>query len=370
MRATLAIARSTIAELLRQRLLIVPIIGVVLSLLALGGTLLISDGPVELERAEAEVLAWTSGIAAAIGGAIYAIIVGASLIAREISSGTLLMLAVRPIPRWQIVAGRALGAAVFIVVALLGTVLVYGAVASLVTGMLAPFEEPLEGLASGLPAVLLALCVGIAFSVQARATAAIGSAVGVCAFALFLASYVSSWNDERHLRGYLRDDVRERIDPNDPLVGPVAALAVRALPFGVFASFAEDHFTEEVEPEYHANIHPAGSVTDGSDPRTIDVANSVYGVPASGIDPATGLPGPGIEEPRPLPAAPPRHAFDCAEYGGAGCFLGYTDAWKQKKVPVAPDLHEDGGFWFALLAIPFWIVVAAVLLTRRRDLTS
>ena len=102
--AIYAIARSTFIELRRQRLMIVPLVAIALSLIGLGATLLLEGGDVNIDPEEAELAALISGVAASIGATIYAIIVGSGLIAREIVSGTMLMLAARPIGRWQIIA--------------------------------------------------------------------------------------------------------------------------------------------------------------------------------------------------------------------------------------------------------------------------
>lgn len=154
MTATWALARATISTLRRQKLFIVPIVGLVLSLLALAGTMLLSNDT-SIPARDAEVIAWTAGAAAAFAAGVYGIIVGSSLIAREISDGTLLMVAVRPVARWQIMAGRVLGATIFIVGALLASCAVYGVVAVATAGTTAPFEEPLEAALLSIGGVLL-----------------------------------------------------------------------------------------------------------------------------------------------------------------------------------------------------------------------
>lgn len=399
MKAILAIARTTIPELARQKLLIVPIIGVVLSLLALAGTLLLTDGSLDLERAEAESVAWAAGAAAVIGATVYALLVGATLIAREIADGTLLMLAVRPIARWKIIVGRVLGATIFIVVALLAVCLVYGLVAMIVSGMRAPFEEAFEAAFLGLPAVLLAVCVGTAFSVQGKSTAAIGSAIGVSIFALFLAGYVQDWRAEEHRRSFLVESVRDKLPSNDGIVGPTASLMVRIMPFGVFGSQGLESYEEEIERTYVA-IEDGGAYPDEDDkidvmdprirmylspgvsygPESDPMAAVATAPPTTGtapgvtippgeaidptIDPATGMPMPK------LPKNPTKEAFECAEYNGTRCFFGYRGAWKQRRIDRAQELHDGRSLLFAWLAIPMWIGIATLLLTRRRDLTG
>lgn len=351
----LAIARATLPELLRQRLLLVPVIGVVLTLLLLAGALVVTDGPIELERAQAEQVAWGAGIAASLGAAVYGLIIGASLIAREIADGTLLMLAARPIGRWQIVAGRVLGAAAFLTGALVATGAVYGIVAAVVSGMAAPLDEPLVAIAVTLPGVLFALCVGTAFSIQGRATAAIGSAVAVSLFALVVSSYASQWRAEQHRRAYLVEAVQSRLGDHQPVVGRAAGALTRILPFGVFAAHAQHTFFDRFDEQL-----PEGS----GDERVDTTRRGGYGGPVP-VTPA-GEP----QEPERLPDMPDAEAYQCAEYGGAQCFLGYRDAWTRRYIPPPPHLHERTSVALAWLALPLWLGIAMLLLWRRRDLVE
>jgi hypothetical protein len=258
--------------------------------------------------------------------------------------------------------------------------------------------------------------------VQGRSTAAIGSAIGVSLFALVLSFYAQDWQEERHMRGYLVDEVHERIGDNDPIIGPGAMAVVRVIPFGVFSTDAmermENSFDElddisgvSADDPHEGKIDviswggpyaagvattapvPSTGVTDpaaepgatatnptaptdagaaATDPAVDPAAApTATGPDGTAFDPATGLPvDPNTGEPIKQPAKPTEQAYDCASYGGWSCFHGYKKAWKQRYVPEAPLLHEHGGTWYALLSIPFWILIASVLLTRRRDLAS
>jgi hypothetical protein len=372
--ATAAISRATIQTLSRQKLLIVPIIGLVLSLLALGATLLLADGSVDFDDESAEAAAWAAGAGAAIASTIYGVIVGSSLIAREISDGTLLMLAVRPIARWQIMAGRVLGATLFVVGALLLSCLVYGIVAMLTAGMIAPIDEPIEAALYGIPAVLLAVAMGAAFSVQGRATAAIGSAIAVGIFATVITPYAREWSMRQELRSHLSPEVQQRYDQvndNDAIVGPAAVFVVRLLPFGVFMSHAAIQFDSSFDGE-------SPGEPDSIDPVTQPNYNYVMPEPAQLTDPPAAATATPAEDPaagvslerRKLPPDPTDEAFDCSSWAGPECFYGFRNAWKDRRFDAPAELHEDGGLLLAWLAIPLWVVIGAGLLMRRRDLVA
>lgn len=280
----------------------------------------------------------------------------------------MLMLAARPVGRWQIVLGRVLGAAAFIVATLVVTCAVYGLVASAVSGSFAPIDEPLKALWYAIPGVLLALCVGTAFSIQGRATAAIGSAVIVSAFAAGLAAYVDAWRTEGHLRSYMTDTARDTLTPNDPFVGPVSRAMVAVMPYGVLIGHAAQ---EGNDREYDSS---RGAAPPGSDydPDHITVGPGGSG----GFATATPLPAPG-ETPSsdaaafegPSAADLRRFARECADNdGGASCWYAVRDAWKQKSFPARPKLYDGWELLLAWLAIPFWVAVSVLLLTRRRDL--
>ncbi len=401
--AILAIARATVLELRRQRLLIVPIIGVLLSLVVLGAALLLNDGDLQLKEQDAELAALATGFGAAVGGTIYAAIVGAGLIAREIGAGTMLMLAARPIGRWQIIAGRVLGSGAFLLAVLLFVSLCYSIVAMATSGSTAPFDEPFIAFAYGAPALLLGLAFGVACSIQGKATAATGTAIGIVLFAFFVGFYAESWHDERHQRSFLTDEVRGKIDNDDALVGPAALGLVRALPFWVFARAAgsalDEHERYQYDDAYQRSLEaPIDTTRSNGMGMAYGVATPTYGTgttdtnagagpeadPAAGeespapmIDPATGevvapaMPAPDMLDPSrvKLPDEPGEEAFDCAEYGGAQCFLGYKDAWRVKKFERAEPLYEGLGLLLAWLAIPAWMGIAMLLLHRRRDLT-
>lgn len=385
--AIYAIARSTVLELRRQRLMIVPIIGIALSLVILGAALLLSDGDLQLREQDAELAALATGIGAAIGGTIYAAIVGSSLIAREIGAGTMLMLAARPIGRWQIIAGRVLGSGCFLLGVLLFVCACYSLVAMVTSGSLAPWNEPFVAFAYGAPAMLLGLTFGIACSVQGKATAATGTAIGLVLFAWAVGMYAENWRDEQHKRSYLTEQVREEIDSNDAIVGPAAVGVARLLPFWVFTRAAEGAIERHERYQYdesyrdqldapvdttRSNGMGVGYATAGPLPAPTDPNGAALPAPdptlddSPTIDPATGLVGPG--EPRKLPDKPDQSAFNCAEYGGAECFLGYKDAWKVASFEPVKPIHEGFGLLFAWLAIPVWMGIAMLLLHRRRDL--
>lgn len=383
MTATWALSRATISTLRRQKLFIVPIVGLVLSLLALAGTMLLSNDT-SIPARDAEVIAWTAGAAAAFAAGVYGIIVGSSLIAREISDGTLLMVAVRPVARWQIMAGRVLGATIFIVGALLASCAVYGVVAVATAGTTAPFEEPLEAALLSIGGVLLAVAMGAAFSVQGRATAAIGSAIAVGIFATAITPVAQQWRDQRELRSHLTPKVREQMQSRDAIVGPVSLAIVRILPFGVFMSYAADVFDRDVDT-YGALDEPREiDVMDRDGFATPVPVAGPAGPPAAAIDapepgpavdpaaagesatdPTTGLPISST-----LPDDPTPEAFQCAEYNGAECFYGFRNAWKERRFDRPSALHEDGGLLLAWLAIPLWVLIGAGLLMRRRDLAA
>ncbi len=377
MTAILAIARSTFVELRRQRLMIVPLIAVALSLIGLGGTLLLSEGSVDIASNEAELIALMTGFAASVGATLYAIIVGSGLIAREIVSGTMLMLAARPIGRWQIIAGRVLGAGVSLLGVLVFVCASYSVISVLTTASLAPWDEPFVALVYGAPAVLLGLTFGVACSVQGKATAATGTAMAIALFAFGVGVYAEDWRKERYARSFLTQDVQDQIDSNDAVVGPWALASTRALPFWVFAraviTSIEDHEKYQYDDQYKAQLD-----------KPIDTTTPNYGymsmygpaVPAPAT--ATGLPadattGPGappatFENPK-RPDNPDAAAFRCAEYGGAECFLGYRNAWRVKEYKPVRPMDSGAGLVMAWLAIPFWLGVAMLLLHRRRDLT-
>ncbi len=397
--AILAIARATILELRRQRLMIVPIIGIVLSLLVLGAVLLLSDGDLGLQDRDAELAALVTGIGAAVAGTIYAAIVGSGLVAREITAGTMLMLAARPIGRWQIIAGRVLGTSMFLLAVLLFVCISYALVAMLTAGSTAPFDEPFLAFAYGAPAILLGLTFGIACSVQGKATAATGTAIGIMLFAWSVGIYADEWRDEQHERSFLTEEVRDKLESNDAIVGPIALGVARALPFWVFTTGASNtidrheryQFDEEYQRQLDAPVDttkPGGmgmayagpaptyetGTSDppaGASPELDPAAGEDHVAPT--IDPATGLPligstGGPIEAQK-LPDKPGQEAFQCAEYGGASCFLGYKDAWRVKQFERVKPMDEGLGLLLAWLAIPLWMGIAMLLLHRRRDLT-
>jgi hypothetical protein len=362
----LAIARATVIELRRQRLMIVPAIGIVLSLVVLGAALILADGDLSLRDEDAELAALSAGIGAAMAGTVYAIIVGSGLIAREIVGGTMLMLAARPIGRWQIILGRVLGAGAFLLAVLLGVCLSYSLVAMVTSGSTAPFDEPFQSFGVGAPAVLLGLCFGIACSVQGKATAATGAAIAIALFAWSVGIYAQDWRDEHHERSFLTEDVRDEIDSDNPVIGRGALAVARALPFWVFTQAAitqvDDHESYQQLPGWE-------------DPDRVDTTkpSGMTGfATAVPVDPNVALPnGPGpigLED-LDLPDEPTEEAFDCSEYGGADCFLGYRDAWTVKEFERAQPMDRGVGLLFAWLAIPLWIGIAMLLLHRRRDLT-
>jgi hypothetical protein len=367
--AILAIARSTILEMRRQRLFIVPIIGVALSLLTIAAILLLNDEATDLLSREAEIAAFTASVAAMFGATLYATIIGSSLIAREISGGTMLMLAARPIGRAQIVLGRALGAAAFLLVSTVVVCLAYGVLASLLSTSIAPLYEPFRALVVGGPAILLGLAVSLAFSVQGKATAATGSAIAVCSFALFVGFYAQDWRADQHLRSYLTDDVREQTEPSGRLIGPAAWLVARAIPFTVFAVSSTTALDDRYTDTYDGYEAP-----DRTKPIQTDRADGVrgyiaYAVPAPAMpaDMPAGAPIP--TEPTKLPDEPTREAYECAEWNNAECFLGYKNAWTKREIPPLPRFDDGLSVLFAWLMIPAWIGVAILLLRRRRDLT-
>jgi hypothetical protein len=362
MRTITAIGQATALELSRQRLLLVPLIGFVLSMLLLIGALLVSDGGYQLSAADARIAAWTLGAAAGAGATVYATIIGASLIARELSAGTMLMLAARPISRWQVIAGRLLGAGAFVLAMLIGVLLAYGLVASLLVGAIAPLFAPLHTLVFSTPAVLLGLTLGIACSVQGRATAAIGTAVAVSLFALVVSAHATTWMKERHLRSYLVADVRDELRSNSPIVGMGSLLVARAVPFGTFLEYASmDSTIAAVVPEAGFDDRP-GSI-DVTDPGYM--MGWFQPLPASGEgDPQRP------SEPAPLPEQPDERVYDCARWNGAACFFGYRGAWTRQTLPPEPTLADRSGLIVGWLAIPVWAAIAALLLWRRRDLVA
>ena len=366
MSAVLAIARATVLELRRQRLLIVPIIGFVLSLVVLGAALVLTDGNLDLRDDDAEVAALVTGIAACVGGTVYALIVGAGLIAREIVAGTMLMLAARPIGRWQIIAGRALGSAAFLLAVLLAVCTSYALVAALASGSTAPLDEPFVAFIYGAPAVLLGLCFGIACSIQGKATAATGTAIGLVLFAWSVGIYADDWRTERHERSFLTEEVRDRIDSNDAIVGPAATGVARALPFWVLMRAALDAVDDRERYQYGGPLGRGERIY----PKRQGAA--IYGMTtARPVDPGAMDAPAGVApmQPRRLPADPPAAAFQCAEYGGASCFYGYENAWRVDSYRASRPMHEGVGLLLAWLAIPAWVGVAMLLLHRRRDLT-
>ena len=399
--AILAIARATILELRRQRLMIVPVIGIALSLVVLGAALLLSDGDLHLQESDAELAALVTGIGAAIGGTIYAAIVGSGLIAREITAGTMLMLAARPIGRWQIIAGRVLGSGVFLLGVLLFVCISYSLVSMVTSGSTAPWDEPFIAFAYGAPAMLLGLTFGIACSVQGKATAATGTAIGILLFAWAVGIYAEEWRSERHDRTFLTDEVRDEMESNDAVVGPAALLLARALPFWVFTKAAEQaverheryQYDESYQRELDAPVdttkangvgYAYGMATpeiapvpgDPTVPSPTDPSTSATVGPtpdqAVAVDPATGLPIDGPDDLAQLlkrPDKPDQEAFNCSKYGGAECFLGYKEAWRVKSFERVQPIHEGLGLLLAWLAIPAWMGIAMLLLHRRRDLT-
>lgn len=118
MRAIWAITRMQLLAIRRRKLLVLPIIVALLLLLLFipfdmgdGGELFAKEGL--LRVVERIVFA---------AGTFFAIIVGSGAVAGDVESGTVLILAVRPVQRWQIYVGKLLGAAI----ALLGTYVVWG----------------------------------------------------------------------------------------------------------------------------------------------------------------------------------------------------------------------------------------------------
>jgi hypothetical protein len=358
MNAILAISGATWTELRRQRLLIVPLIAVVLSLILLGGAIIVDNSIGDLHRDNAEFAAFSAGSGAGVGAALYALIIGSSLIARELSSGTLLMLAARPVARWQIYVGRLLASGVFLLACLVVVDLIYGLVACALAGSVAPIDDGMVSMVFTVPAVVLALCVGAAFSVQARPTAAIGTAVAVCAFALFVTIYAANWQQEHHLRSYLVDDARDHLDSDSPAMGRIAVGVVRVLPFGVFAAQAigtADH----LDPSPYAQDH---------DKRIDTRANgSAYFAQAASDQPPSvsgAIEPPQMHRPT-LEDIDRGHALLC---GNAQCFYGVRGAWKQRMIPPVPELDDGSSVLFAWLTIPLWALIGIGLLARRRDL--
>lgn len=357
MKQPIAIALATFLELRRQKLLLVPIIALVLSLLGLAAAVLLTLDDME-SNDWADAAFWMTGVAMA-GATLYAIIIGSTLIAREISHGTLLMLGARPIGRSAILAGRVLGATVFLTMSVVLVTITYAAAFALVSGSLEPVLEPAYAALVGAPAVLLGLVFGTACSVQGRSTAAIGTAMAISAFALAAGLFSIEWRAEQRTRSYLTDEVRELLPSNAPAVGPTASLVARILPFGALAAHGAE-VGDSRNQDYPAYREKR------IDTRADSRGNMYAGY--AGPPPAMGQTG--VPEPRKLPDDPDDQAVACAQYGNASCFLGYDNAWKQRFIPN-PDyrLGTTRDLLLAWLAIPLWALIAAGLFVRRRDLS-
>lgn len=118
--AIVTLVRLTLLELWRQRLGIVPIVILVLILLA---GLIHGNGEVQLNGQAVAFSAREIGMGTfgliQFCGSVLGVIAGASAIAPEIDRGTVLLLATKPVPRWGMLLGKALGTFAFLVLSCL-----------------------------------------------------------------------------------------------------------------------------------------------------------------------------------------------------------------------------------------------------------
>lgn len=359
MRSILCITRFTVIEQLRQRLIVVPLVGFVLSLIVLGTSLTLTNTSFEGHVSDAELIAWTLGMGAGVGATIYAIIIGASMIARDMSSGVMLMLAARPVGRWKIVLGRFLGAALFLTIALVLVAASYGLLTSLLARSFAPLDDSLLALLIAIPATYLGLAFGLALSVQGKATAAIGTAFALAVFSTVTGMYANEWLNEQHMRSYLTPSFKKEVPPPSPVIGTLAIGVTYAIPFPVFLIRT---FNVSGEREGMGSSEDSITVMWDSDHSAP--------VPEASV---TSLTGETTQGPSELPEAPVpdrKSAIECARYSGAGCLLNVEGAWIKPQIPQPPTIGSKLRFVFALLAIPAWLGVSILLLHRRRELTE
>lgn len=216
--------RLTLLELWRQRLAFAPIaVAVVMAVVAVT----FANVPASrMSPADARELA--TGAYSMLGflGTLIGLLAGAGLVSNEIERGTVLLLATKPLPRWLLLFGKALGAWAFVVLsyALWGAILVLQAALHM-PGM------PLGALFSGLLLTALAPCL---FAAVALFYSTFLPTMGAVAAGLFtwvaasIAPNLVSFKTQDHGAwiGYVADAVT-RVLPVDAL----RALAI-VVPFG------------------------------------------------------------------------------------------------------------------------------------------
>jgi ABC-type transport system involved in multi-copper enzyme maturation permease subunit len=161
-RAVLAIARMTILELRRSRVLVglaVLTVITVLFALALPGVREVPDS----DEALAALLLRGLGLLTSIA-TLLTLLVCAPLVADEVGRGTVLVLATRPPPRTAIVLGKYAGAAFCVMVLLLGLGVAVGVLGALATGSGAFVGHAVVRALGAVPALLLAAAVATAMS--------------------------------------------------------------------------------------------------------------------------------------------------------------------------------------------------------------
>ncbi|HEY9724788.1 MAG TPA: ABC transporter permease subunit [Oscillatoriaceae cyanobacterium] len=220
------IVRLTLLELWRQRLAFAPIaIAVVMAVIAVTFANA-GDKAAPLLLSQSRELA--QGVYGMLGflGTLLGLLAGAGLVSTEIERGTVLLLAIKPLPRWLLMLGKAVGAFAF----LLASFALWG-VFLLIQAWLHMPGMPLGALFIGL---LLSTLVPILFAAVALFYSTFLPTMGAAAAALFtwvaasIAPNLIVLEQDPHTAwaGYLADGI-SRVLPLDAL----RTLAI-ALPFG------------------------------------------------------------------------------------------------------------------------------------------
>lgn len=169
-------------ELLRKRLVLIP--AIVLALVALGAFFIpitrLDDSMTRVVAGQVVLngCVWMLRLAALV----IALIAATGVIADEISDGTMLLIAMRPVRRWIVVAGKLLGLAVFLGVYLVaGCTLIGAALGVRVSDM----DLALQGLNAGLVSTAAVLAFAV---VSATASTVVTSRMAIILSALAWAS--------------------------------------------------------------------------------------------------------------------------------------------------------------------------------------
>jgi Cu-processing system permease protein len=180
--SALALARLSLFEIVRQRYTLLPIVltvGLVLAGTVPTPSMMVNGQAVSPDAAQLVQVAY--GILTVAGMGLGAL-VGAGMLAPEIERGTVLLLVTKPLPRFGVLLGKALGALVFLVGCFALWGLVLAAIVAL-RGSPAMATATFGGMLAGAAPAALMLGVAMAFSARWPTGGALGLTFVAWAFA-------------------------------------------------------------------------------------------------------------------------------------------------------------------------------------------